>query len=73
MSTEKTQGKLQKLNLICKISQSTNTPNLSPNKDQSHAGAKRGKGVVFAHAKGKNLVLSNDQGKTDIIQYLSCV
>lgn len=68
MSSEKAQGKLHKLNLICKISSVSNV-NASPSsKDQLKDAQKRAKGAVFARADGKKLILTNEQTKTDIIK-----
>ena len=72
MSSEKTQTKLQKINLVCKISSGSSVPPPANNKEKQLS-KRSTKGVVIAKPDGKKLLLSNEQTKADIIKYIESV
>ncbi len=69
MATEKAQGKLHRLSLVCKIGSAGASEGGSASKEQVGPASKRAKGIVVPRAEGRKLILSNEQTKTDIIKY----
>ncbi len=68
MSSEKLQGKLERLSLVCKIASGGTSPGTPAAVSGKSLSSKKTKGTVAARADGKMLVLSNEQTKTDIIR-----